>query len=408
MKRILTKLRRNQRGVVLIIVLILLAVGGLTIAPMLSHMSTGLKAGQTYEKKTEEYYAADAGVEDALWQITRIQHDPALPSNEADDDWQYSITDINGKIVDITIDYVDEDADGNDVYKINSVASADGSDTAIESYLIYGGGFGFILDNAITSPSDIDIGSGTVINGNVNFEGTLTNNGVINGNVETETGTIEGNGDLNGDIVLEPIADWPSPDEVAGYYDDDLTGLESYESDTWDIAVDGTTLGPLYRDGTLAIVNTGSAGATLTLNDPYGTIYVTGDTVIGGPHDFTLNLNNQTIFCESPTSGSHNALELTPQCNITGAGCIIAVGDIQFWPNLSGDSFVLVMSINGEVQFQPSGDFVGCLAGDIQVDLNPGQSLDWVDPSALGLNFPNTVTGAGAGRDAVIRTWETS
>jgi len=48
------------------------------------------------------------------------------------------------------------------------------------------------------------------------------------------------------------------------------------------------------------------------------------------------------------------------------------------------------------------------LAGDIQVDLQPGQSLDWVDPSALGLNFPNTVTGAGAGRDAVIRTWETS
>ena len=104
MKRILNRLPRNERGVVLIIVLILLAVGGLTIAPMLSHMSTGLKAGQTYEKKTEEYYAADAGVEDALWQITRVQHDPALPSNEADDPWQYSITDINGKNVKITID----------------------------------------------------------------------------------------------------------------------------------------------------------------------------------------------------------------------------------------------------------------------------------------------------------------
>ena len=62
MKRILNKLPRSERGVVLIIVLILLAVGGLTIAPMLSHMSTGLKAGQTYERKTNEYYAADAGV----------------------------------------------------------------------------------------------------------------------------------------------------------------------------------------------------------------------------------------------------------------------------------------------------------------------------------------------------------
>ena len=103
MKRILNKLPRNERGVVLIIVLILLAVGGLTIAPMLSHMSTGLKAGQTYERKTDEYYAADAGVENALWQITREQRVPEFPSEEGDQ-WQYSIADINGKDVYITIE----------------------------------------------------------------------------------------------------------------------------------------------------------------------------------------------------------------------------------------------------------------------------------------------------------------
>ena len=97
MKRILNRLPGNERGVVLIIVLILLAVGGLTIAPMLSHMSTGLKAGQTYERKTAEYYAADAGVEDAIYKI--LSDNASLPQNEGAS-WSYNLTDsVNNKQV---------------------------------------------------------------------------------------------------------------------------------------------------------------------------------------------------------------------------------------------------------------------------------------------------------------------
>ena len=76
MKKILNKLTRNEEGQVFVLALILLLVGGLILAPLLSYMSTGLIAGQVFEKKMEGLYAADAGVEDAIW---KIMNDPSYP-----------------------------------------------------------------------------------------------------------------------------------------------------------------------------------------------------------------------------------------------------------------------------------------------------------------------------------------
>jgi len=71
MKTVVKGVIRNEKGYLLITVLILLVVGGLILTPLLGLMSTGLLAGKVYEKKMQEYYAADAGIEDALW---KIQH----------------------------------------------------------------------------------------------------------------------------------------------------------------------------------------------------------------------------------------------------------------------------------------------------------------------------------------------
>jgi hypothetical protein len=86
---------RDEKGYVLITVLILLVVGGLILTPLLGLMSTGLLAGQVYEKKMQEYYAADAGIEDALW---KIQHGIDIP--QAPDG--YNLT-VNNKYVWVTI-----------------------------------------------------------------------------------------------------------------------------------------------------------------------------------------------------------------------------------------------------------------------------------------------------------------
>jgi hypothetical protein len=70
LKRMLTHLGKNESGQgALAIVIILLMLGAIIITPLLVFMSTGLKAGGVYESKVQEFYAADAGVEDGLWQI---------------------------------------------------------------------------------------------------------------------------------------------------------------------------------------------------------------------------------------------------------------------------------------------------------------------------------------------------
>jgi hypothetical protein len=60
---------KGQRGFALLSVLILMLVGSLVIAPLLSYMGTGIKTTSVYRDKSRELYAADAGIEDAKWQV---------------------------------------------------------------------------------------------------------------------------------------------------------------------------------------------------------------------------------------------------------------------------------------------------------------------------------------------------
>jgi len=98
MKKILNKLIRNEEGQALILALILLVVGGLIIAPLLGFMSTGLIAGQVFEKKMDGLYAADAGVEDALWKLI---NDPPVQYP-----YDYQLTGVNEMSVSVRIEEV--------------------------------------------------------------------------------------------------------------------------------------------------------------------------------------------------------------------------------------------------------------------------------------------------------------
>ena len=69
MKRRLIKAIKSESGQALPIVLILLVLGGLLIAPCLSYAATGLNAGRAIEENVNGLYAADAGIEHALWSI---------------------------------------------------------------------------------------------------------------------------------------------------------------------------------------------------------------------------------------------------------------------------------------------------------------------------------------------------
>ena len=99
----------DERGQAFILVLILLLLGSLLFTPLLTFVATGLKTGLIYEKKTNELYAADAGVQDAIWQI-KYDHletlftSPAYSVYDYTTAWTYDLSRrVNAKDVSITI-----------------------------------------------------------------------------------------------------------------------------------------------------------------------------------------------------------------------------------------------------------------------------------------------------------------
>jgi hypothetical protein len=342
------RLIRDEKGQALVLVLILLLVGGLISGPLLSYMGAGLNTGQVYERRTDELYAADAGVEDAVWKIQNS--DGYLPCSPSSPPRAYNITDVNGKSVEVTITSEYSVEDITFTYRVVSTASADGGGTEIEAYIVgvnpYGD-YGGLLGNVITSLGEIET------YGKVNIDPP---EGEENGPVANYGG------------------DWPPAEELAGYYLGQVEGVDSYDEDTLDVK-DYAEIGPFYRDGAFdnkGIINTGATSLTLQLN---GTAYITGDTEIGttGQEEFILDLNGQTLFVESDTV--KYALRVGGKCSIKGPGVIVAVGSIYFAPK--GDAGceggpVFILSVEGETYLQPSGDFYGSVAGNVTVAVKSG------------------------------------
>jgi Flp pilus assembly pilin Flp len=391
MKNMMKNLVRDEKGAALILALLVLLIGGLISAALLNHMGSGILAGEVHERRTAELYAADAGVEDAIW---KIQHGET-PVCPGDPYWSYNITDVNGKKLQISIEYMPDEG----TYKIISIALTDGdgdsgvaaidSSTAIESYVsILYLDFSSLLDHAIVSYDTIDIQPGNIVDGDVWLPDE--------GNLE-----IHDPSDITGEVKDEEDVEliWPTAEQLSSYYYEQVEG-------TYDpgLSVDIEyikVIGPCYRDGDLVVDNTGDPD-TLIME---GTVYVAGDLEFwqAGSHDYTVDLNGHTIFAEGGIDFPSNVV------GISGPGCIIAVGDINFQPSIAGDDFVLVMSITGRTDFHPSGDFTGCVAGNTEVQLQPGCTINWINPEGKGLNFP---MGAGGAEEpppinvVKIESWE--
>jgi len=384
MKIAVKGLIRDEKGQAIVLALIMLLIGGLISAPLLSHMGTGIITGEVYEVKTAELYAADAGVEDAVW---KIQHDIALCPNQSTN---YPITDVNGKSVDVTITLTHQDEYGL-IYLVESTATGDGSGTEIEAYIdgtIVSANYSGILDNVITSPCDYTLQGGQT-------------------QVDPPEGEEHGpEADYEGD--------WPTAEVFSDVYWEYVKDEVPYGSGTLDVKDYAAGIGPLYRDGTLDIKNTGTAGLTVQLT---GTVYITGDTLIGATDKaFTLDLNGQTIFVESASGaapeddpcnpGNDYALKIGTKCTLAGSGCIIVVGGIEFKPNLdcNEDDYIFVLTVGGKTYMQPNGDFYGTLAGSAEVYIQNGQAHWWDSPYIEeGLEFPYV---AEVNRIYSIYSWE--
>jgi hypothetical protein len=386
---------REEKGAALIIALILLLIGGLISAALLNHMGSGILAGVVHERRTAELYAADAGVEDALWKIQHRDEDAAgyLPCSPGSPPRIYTITDVNGRNVQVTIEFADWST-----YNITSIAATDGDGgggvaaidgtTAVEARAkIEYTDFSGLLDNAITSGDDITIrGNKTGVSGNISLP--------PDGELDPSDFDPE-----NGEVKREELL-WPSAKDFVDFYWPEVEYLTPVP-DGYEIDIPSGT-----SEENPHVIESLSAAGDLTIKgngwiEIGGTIYVKGDLVFKANPTINMNLNQQTIFAEG-------GIYIPPQVNVSGSGCIIAVGDVQFNPNTSSgnEDFLLIMSVEGTIQLNPGSDFYGSIVGNIDVTLQPGIELTWVNPKGKGINFPGMDPSDSSKWTWKIDTWE--
>jgi hypothetical protein len=319
------KIFKSETGQVLPMALILLVLGGLLVVPTLNFMSTNLNANRQIDTVNSELYAADAGVEEIVWNIENNIHDEVdnpdgivLPG-VSDPPLPFAL-DLNGKAVNAELSRV-----AGSLYKITSTAtSPDGHDTTVECYIRLQADYSFFFDEAITTASSARISPNSVVNGDVVYAGDEPDiQGTVN-DIDNDGETVTQQTDL-------PDR-WPTADELKEVYsaqvEDAPTVPAGYEINLsgytqasprsiWNGAP-GEPPDPLLAEGALNIK--GSGWARLD-----GTVYIKGDLTVWP--SCTIDLSGQTIFAEGD-------ITLQPGCAIVGSGCIIAVGDINFSPNI--------------------------------------------------------------------------
>ena len=350
------RFRKGEEGMALIYVTLVLVMTMIIIPPLLGFIGGAGRSAQIREDRMLQVYAADAGIEDGYYRI--IGNSTQLPQDPEDPPFAGNIPDINGYDVDIEV-Y----REAGNVFKIVSTAEDEfGGNVIIESWAA-ALDYSYLLDNALSSYGDLTLRPGVEVYGNVTYNGEIDNKGEVYGN---ETMGVPG---------------WPTAQELKDEYWGQVQSQPLYGSSVIDVVCDMETGLPIKREGSLDIYSSNTTIPTLTITD---TVYVTGDLLIGkAGKDFMLDLNGQTIFSEAE-------IDIGKWCTITGSGCIIAVGDVRFSPQvISGeDDFVFVMSVCGYLLALPQGEFYGSMAGNIEIDYQPGSTITWRPYDHLDLNFP--------------------
>jgi hypothetical protein len=407
-------LARGQKGQALLLAIILLLVAGLIAAPLLAHMGTGILTGEVYQTRTAELYAADAGVEDAVW---KIQHQDQVPEvaglSKCHDSWSYNISgadggvaEVNDKHVEITITVATLLNNLPCDYYIESRAIGDGSGTQIDAYIT--GSVNYypsIMDQLITIQGDLTAQQVKALEQDLDKLDipcpTECTNCTVCGQAYNYSDYDKIPAGCRGCVAVYnfPQLAWPDATNLAQSYWQDVKNAIPYNAAT--LNVNGhPSIGPFYRDGALDIVNDVD-GLTLKLG---GTVYITGKTNMSPNKDTTLDLNGHTIFVGSNATGTELNIG-GGKVSIKGPGLIVAVGDINFEPKAQiGTGPVFILSVSGTTTVHPSGDMYGAIAGKVNVVMHAGTTPSFAYPTQGFGNstFPRTV----AGMTYSIASWE--
>jgi len=373
MRSITRIIKNGETGQVIIPVLIVLLMCGLITPPLLSFMENGLVITRIEQERMHEMYSADAGTVEAIWNFTMSSLDIPVASSQS-----LPQSSLNSKTVDVIIERIDDIT-----YKITSTATTDiDMSTTITSYVTYYGDFSSLLTGALTTLNDASISVGSTIDGDVQYGGSLDNNGSI-----------------TGDTINDTMDNFPTTEQLSAFYWQDVEGGTVISESSLDIGSgtlgDPYLIGPAYSTGDLTI----KGGGVAQLD---GTLYVQG-TLVFLPGN-TLILNNKAIYAEG-------AIEFRPGNTVKGSGSIVAAGDIDFSPNIesSPDDFILVLSLEGSINANPGGSFYGSLVAAQDINLQPNCEIYW-SQHGDSLHFPWSLDGeeSPSGNFFTIESWRTS
>jgi len=284
LKRALRKVARGQEGQVLIIVLILLALGGIILLPTLDYSATSLNIHRILESNTLELYSADSGVEDGLhWLINGKQTGGPWPWTW-DEDSGSGTRDpypLNNNSVDVTVEMMEEQ--GSNVYKITSLATGtDGSTTVLTTVwaIVWIEGDQVYTSQDPPPEGDIHVSGnctlkGASVSGNLTAEGNVTikTTGAIEGSVNID-GSLEigQSGTITGDIVCvtgDITMDNRSPiDADIHFLGDDCTLTLNNNS------ADAKVGGNIWADGNLTILMFNKSNIAGNIYAPNGNVYI--------------------------------------------------------------------------------------------------------------------------------------
>jgi len=112
-------MKKGEKGQALVIVLAIIAFGGLVVVPFVGRAGNGLIGSRIYGEVISQQYSGDAGVEHAIWDLR--YGDLADQMSTPGDSVNYQLGEtINGIIPDITVTLAD-----NATYEVVSVADGE-------------------------------------------------------------------------------------------------------------------------------------------------------------------------------------------------------------------------------------------------------------------------------------------
>ena len=388
----LKKMLKSEEGFALPAALALLLVGGLLIVPSSMLTQTSLSANRITDDRDKSIYAADAGIEYALWQIDNKIKDPGTSSLQLPQLGQQMAMPfsevLNGKNLTVTI----YNQDGK-TFRVNSISSDGvGLDLAVISDVdltFTGGTSSSVFDYAlaslngnITLSGNSDVESDEVQEGDIYANGNvaLSGNAKVNGDANaTGTVTTLNNSKIMGDkIPGAPPLTIPTVD-TASYENETLTSscVPVTHPSGWTISGNGNYQydSPVHVVGDLTITRNG----TVTFTDKVcvdGNLSVGSNTtmVFQGPvkvtGTFSISSNTSITFGSTihvtgnfTTSGNavmhlggtvyiKGAMSLSGNSNgFTGGHTVIAEGNISMSGNsqLPAEQIPFIMSTNGTV-----------------------------------------------------------